>query len=44
MNGVFALEKRFDPNDFVLVHDAIRPMVSEEIITDNIRVRRVRDI
>ena len=37
-NGVFELEKRFDPHDFVLVHDAIRPMVSEEIISDNIRV------
>ena len=37
-NGVFELEKRFESNDFVLVHDAIRPMISEGIISDNIRV------
>lgn len=37
-NGVFELEKHFKPEDFVLVHDAIRPLVSEEIITDCIEV------
>ena len=37
-NGVFELEKHFSPEDFVLVHDAIRPLVSEEIITDCIHV------
>ena len=37
-NGVFEMEKHFAPDDFVLIHDAIRPMVSEEIISDNIRV------
>ena len=37
-NGVFELEKHFDKDDIVLIHDAIRPMVSEEIISDNIRV------
>lgn len=37
-NGVFELEKHFLPEDLVLIHDAIRPMVSPEIITDNIRV------
>ena len=37
-NGVFELEKHFNPEDFVLVHDAIRPLVSEEIITDCIQV------
>lgn len=36
--GVFELEKHFNPEDIVLIHDAIRPMVSEEIISDNIRV------
>lgn len=41
-NGVFELEKHFDPEDIVLVHDAIRPMVSAEIISDNIRVARER--
>ncbi|MEY8332168.1 IspD/TarI family cytidylyltransferase [Lachnospiraceae bacterium 47-T17] len=33
-NGVFELEKYYEKNDLVLVHDAIRPMVSEEIISD----------
>lgn len=37
-NGVFELEKHFLPEDIVLIHDAIRPMVSAEIISDNIRV------
>ena len=37
-NGVYALEKLYDPQDLVLIHDAIRPMVSAEIISDNIRV------
>ena len=39
-NGVFALEEQFAPDDLVLIHDAIRPMVSAEIISDNIRVAR----
>lgn len=37
-NGVFELEKHFASEDIVLIHDAIRPMVSAEIISDNIRV------
>ncbi len=41
-NGVFELEKHFAPNDIVLIHDAIRPMVSAEIISDNIRVAKER--
>ncbi len=39
-NGVLELEKHYDPDDLVLIHDAIRPMVSAEIISDNIRVAR----
>lgn len=39
-NGVFELEKHFQPDDIVLIHDAIRPMVSAEIISDNIRTAR----
>ena len=39
-NGVFELEKHFLADDLVLIHDAIRPMVSAEIISDNIRVAR----
>lgn len=40
-NGVYELEKHFDKDDIVLIHDAIRPMVSAEIISDNIRVARI---
>ena len=39
-NGLFKLEEIFDKNDFVLIHDANRPMVSAEIISDNLRVAR----
>lgn len=39
-NGVMELGKHYAPEDLVLIHDAIRPMVSAEIITDNIRVAR----
>lgn len=39
-NGLFELEKYYDSEDLVLIHDAIRPMVSAEIISDNIRVAR----
>lgn len=37
-NGVYELEKYFGKDDIVLIHDAIRPMVSAEIISDCIRV------
>ena len=33
-NGVYELEKHFDRDDVVLIHDAIRPMISPEIISD----------
>ena len=39
-NGVYELEKYYSPNDIVLIHDAIRPMVSADIISDCIRVTR----
>lgn len=39
-NGVYELRKHFAPEDVVLIHDAIRPMVSAEIISDCIRVTR----
>ena len=39
-NGVMELEKHYENDDLVLIHDAIRPMVSAEIISDNIRVAR----
>lgn len=36
-NGVNALSDRFAKDDIVLVHDAIRPMVSQDIISDCIK-------
>ena len=40
-NGLFDLAERYhDDDDIVLIHDAIRPMVSADIISDNIRVCR----
>lgn len=33
-NGVFEAERRYSGDDIILVHDAIRPMVSHEIISD----------
>ncbi|MBQ8311611.1 MAG: 2-C-methyl-D-erythritol 4-phosphate cytidylyltransferase [Clostridia bacterium] len=39
-NGVYELEKHYGAEDIVLIHDAIRPMVSPEIITDCIHKAR----
>ena len=40
-NGLYDIaERHHDPDDVVIIHDAIRPMVSAEIISDNIRVCR----
>jgi len=33
-NGLFELEKFYNSDDIVLIHDAIRPMVSADIISD----------
>ena len=35
-NGLDEAERLYSKNDIVLIHDAIRPMVSDEIISDNI--------
>lgn len=35
-NGVYAIAEEFEDNDLILVHDAIRPMLSADIISDNI--------
>lgn len=40
-NGVFELERRHNPTDIVLIHDAIRPMVSADIISDCIAKARL---
>lgn len=39
-NGVYELEKHFAKDDIVLIHDAIRPLVSEQIITDCIETTK----
>ena len=40
-NGLYDIQKRYhDEDDIVLIHDAIRPMVSQDIISDNIKVCR----
>ena len=37
-NGIMDIATRHSDDDIVLIHDAIRPLVSEEIISDCIRV------
>ena len=40
-NGLYDIAERYNgDDDIVLIHDAIRPMVSREIISDNIKVCR----
>ncbi|MBR4026768.1 MAG: 2-C-methyl-D-erythritol 4-phosphate cytidylyltransferase [Lachnospiraceae bacterium] len=40
-NGLYDIAKRHgEEDDIVLIHDAIRPMLSQEVISDNIRVCR----
>lgn len=40
-NGLYDIAKRYNgDNDIVLIHDSIRPMVSQDIISDSIRVCR----
>jgi 2-C-methyl-D-erythritol 4-phosphate cytidylyltransferase len=40
-NGLYDIAKRYNSDDdIVLIHDSIRPMVSADIISDNIRVCR----
>ena len=33
-NGVFALENTLSPDDIVIIHDGIRPLVEEEVLSD----------
>lgn len=39
-NGIFELEKHHAKNDLVIIHDAIRPMLSEEILSNCIEVAK----
>ena len=42
MNGVAGLEGIAKPDDLVMIHWAASPFLSEELITDNIRVCKIR--
>lgn len=42
MNGVAGLEGIAKPDDIVMIHWAASPFLSEELITDNIRVCKIR--
>lgn len=35
-NGVYAIAEKYSSDDLILIHDAIRPMLSADIISDNI--------
>lgn len=39
-NGIFGLNDYYSKEDIVLVHDAIRPMVSQKIISDCLKVTK----
>lgn len=39
-NGVYGLREHHKDSDIVLIHDAIRPLVSADIISENLRVCR----
>ena len=39
-NGITELEKHYDKDSIVLIHDAIRPMVSRDVISDCIAVTK----
>lgn len=40
-NGILALKEKCHDDDVVILHDSIRPFVSEDIITDSLRVCRI---
>ena len=37
-NGVFFLKDKIDPDDFIIVHDAVRPVLPQKAIDEVIRV------
>jgi 2-C-methyl-D-erythritol 4-phosphate cytidylyltransferase len=39
-NGLAALKKKAADDDIVLIHDGVRPLITEELITDNIEAVR----
>jgi len=40
MNGLHELEKHASPDDVVLIHDGVRPLISQELLRESIAVAR----
>lgn len=40
-NGLLEIERLFPSNSIVLIHDGVRPLINEKIITDNIETVRI---
>ncbi len=43
MNGLSAMRNRVSDNDIILIHDGVRPLVTEAILRESIAVARNRD-
>ncbi len=39
-NGLVATEKRYDGDSIVLIHDGVRPLITEQTISDNIKTAK----
>lgn len=37
-NGVFFLRNKIDPSDYIIIHDAVRPILPQKIINDVLRI------
>lgn len=37
-NGIFFLEDKCDPQDIILIHDAVRPLITPDIISDCVAI------
>lgn len=37
-NGVYELHEHYDPNDIIIIHDGIRPLIDMEVVSDCIRL------
>lgn len=43
MNGLNAIREKADDDDVVLIHDGVRPLVTEAVLSESIAVARVSD-
>ncbi len=43
MNGLNAIREKADDDDVVLIHDGVRPLVTEAILSESISVARIMD-